>query len=84
MIFGHPVTLAGFQFDRLLVRISDFGGNEILPTEPVPSGEVVVRHALVHQAAWPVVTIGNDRLSRCAEIVYRAVPRSLVLHCAFD
>jgi len=31
-----------------------------------------------------VLTYGADRLSRCAEIIYTAIPRSLKLHCAFD
>jgi len=84
MLFANPAILAGFRFDQLVVRFSDFAGETPLPTDPAPSEEVVVRHALAHQAAWPAVTIGADRLSRCAEIVYRAVPRSLVLHCAFD
>lgn len=83
MAFAHPGLIGGFPLDSLLVRLSDFAGDEKLPADPVPAGEVVVAHHLQHQRAWPAVTIGADRLSRCAEIVYTAVPRSLTLHCAF-
>lgn len=84
MAFARPGLLGGFRFDRLLVRISDFAGDEKLPTDPARPGEVVVARHLPRQHAWPAVTIGNDRLSRCAEIVYQAEPRSLTLNCAFD
>ena len=84
MAFARPGLIGGFPFDQLLVRLSDFAGDEKLPADPVPAGEVVVAHHLERQRAWPAVTIGKDRLSRCAEIVYSAMPRSLTLHCAFQ
>lgn len=83
MAFTHPGLVAGFRFDRLLVRLSDFAGDEKLPSDPARAGEFVVTHHLGRQRAWSAVTIGTDHLSRCAEIVYTAVPRSLTLHCAF-
>jgi hypothetical protein len=55
-----------------------------LPEDSAAPGELVIRHGLPPQHGWAAVTIGADRLSRCAEIVYRAEPRSLTLHCAFD
>jgi hypothetical protein len=82
--FAHGFLLAGFRFDRLLVRISDFGGDARLPADPVDPADVVVTRHLDRQRAWPSVTLGADRLSRCAEIVYTAIPRTLTLHCAFD
>jgi hypothetical protein len=82
--FARPVTLAGFRFDRLLVRTADFGGSERLPVDPVSPDEIVVSHRLPRQEAWPAVTLGADRLARCAEIVFVAEPRSLMLRCAFD
>jgi hypothetical protein len=84
MVFAHPGIAAGFRLDRLLVRLSDFAGDEKLPADPARAGEFVVTHHLDRQRAWPAVTIGADHLSRCAEIVYTAVPRSLTLHCAFE
>ena len=84
MAFAHPGVVAGFPLDQLLVRLSDFAGDEKLPADPAHAGEIVVAHKLDRQRAWPAVTIGIDRLSRCAEIVYAADPRSLTLHCAFQ
>ncbi|MBW8882143.1 MAG: hypothetical protein JF615_12210 [Asticcacaulis sp.] len=84
MAFSRPGKLAGFAVDQLLVRLSDFGGDAKLPADPAQAGEFVIAHRLERQSAWPAVTIGADRLSRCAEIVYSAVPRSLTLRCAFE
>jgi hypothetical protein len=84
MLLGRPVTLAGFRFDRLLVRTADFGGGEQLPADPIAPDEIVVTKRLPRQEAWPAVTIGADRLSRCARITFIAEPRSLTLACAFD
>jgi len=82
--FARPGMLAGFRFDQLQVRISDFAGDEKLPSDPNRTEDIVISHRLSRQHAWPAVTLGADRLSRCAEIVYYAVPRSLTLRCAFD
>jgi len=84
MTFARPSQVAGFPLDQVLVRLSDFAGDTKLPTDPARAGEFVIAHHLERQSAWPAVTIGADRLSRCAEIVYTAVPRSLTLHCAFE
>jgi hypothetical protein len=84
LVFAHPGVLAGFRFDRLTVRIADYAGGEHLPEDAVQPGEVVVRRPIAAQLGWAAVTIGADRLNRCAEIVYRADPRSLTLACAFD
>lgn len=84
MIFARPGFAAGFRLDRMLVRLSDFAGDEKLPADPARAGEFVITHHLGRQRAWPAVTIGADHLSRCAEIVYNAAPRSLTLHCAFE
>jgi hypothetical protein len=82
--FVRPGQLAGFRLDGLLVLISDFPGDEKLPADPSRPDDVVVSRHLERQRAWPAVTIGTDRLSRCADIVYYAVTRSLTLRCAFD
>jgi hypothetical protein len=84
LAFARPDLLAGFRLDPLLVRISDFPGDEKLPADPSRPDDVVISRHLERQRAWPAVTIGADRLSRCADIVYYAVPSSLTLHCAFD
>lgn len=84
VLFAHPATLAGFRFDRLVVRTADFGGSERLPVDPVGADEIVVSKTLPRQEAWPAVTLGTDRLDRCSEIVFAAEPRSLTLRCAFD
>lgn len=82
--FARPATLAGFRFDRLMVRTADFGGHEQLPTETAAADEIVVSQKLPRQEAWPAVTLGADRLARCAEIAFSAEPRTLTLRCAFD
>ena len=82
--FVRPGMLAGFRVDPLLVRISDFSGDEKLPADPSRADDVVVSRHLERQKAWSAVIIGTDHLSRCADIIYYAVPRSLTLHCAFD
>lgn len=84
VVFARPATLAGFRFDRLIVRTADFGGSERLPVDPVGPDEIVVSHRLPRQEAWPAVTLGADRLARCAEIIFVAEPRSLTLRCAFN
>lgn len=84
VIFDRPATLAGFRFDRLMIRTADFGGYEQLPTDPVSANEIVVTRKMQRQEGWPAVTLGADRLGRCAEIAFSAAPRSLTLHCAFD
>ena len=82
--FTRKLSLGGFRFDHLLLRISDFAGDEDLPTDPVDHDDVIIAGHLERQRAWRAVTLGQDRLSRCAEIVYAAVPRTLTLRCAFD
>jgi len=82
--FARPGRLAGFRFDSLLVRISDFAGDEKLPAEPAHADEIVIRHRLSRQEARPIVLVGADRLSRCTELVYQAIPRSLTMRCAFE
>jgi len=84
MAFARPGKIAGFPLDQLLVRLSDFGGDAKLPADPAQAGEFVIAHHLERQSAWPAVTIGADRLSRCGEIVYTAVQHSLTLRCAFE
>lgn len=82
--FARPATLAGFRFDALPVRIADFGGGAALPQDPRRPDEILVSRAVRSQEAWPAVTIGQDRLRACAEIVYTARPRTLTLRCAFS
>lgn len=82
--FARSGTLAGFAFETLIVRLSDFGGADPLPSDPVDPRDIVISHHLARQHAWPAVVIASDRLSRCAELVYAAQPRTLTLHCAFD
>jgi hypothetical protein len=82
--FNSPARLAGFRFDSLLVRTSDFAGSEQLPTERIDPGDVVITRHLQRQQAWPAVTLGVEHLARCAELTYTALPRTLKLRCAFD
>ena len=84
MAFDRPGLLAGFRFDQLLVRFSDFPGDKKLPVDPSRADEVVISKRLPHQQAVAAIALGEDRLSRCAEIVYTAIPRTLTLRCAFD
>jgi hypothetical protein len=84
LVFAHVGALAGFRFGRLTVRTADYAGGEHLPNDIIQPDEVVVRKRVSAQLGWPAVTIGADRLNRCAEIIYRARPRSLTLGCAFD
>lgn len=82
--FDRPPVIAGFRFETLAVRIDDFRGHNPLPADPVAPDEIVVSAYVPpqHGVAW--LTLAADRLSRCAEIVYSANPRSLRLACAFD
>jgi hypothetical protein len=82
--FTRAPQIAGFGFEHLLLRISDFAGDERLPTDPIDPADIVVTHHLDHQRAWPAITLGMDRLGRCAEIAYSAIPRTLTLRCAFE
>jgi hypothetical protein len=82
--FQRPVELAGFRFDHLLLRISDFAGDKPLPKDAVDTREVLIVRRLQPQLAWPAILLGKDRLSRCAEVTYTAAPRTLTLRCAFD
>jgi hypothetical protein len=84
MVFDRPGLLAGFRFDRLLVRTLDFPGHDKLPGEAPSPDEVVVARPLDRQRTWPAVTFGTDLLDRCSDITYSAQPRSLTLRCAFD
>jgi hypothetical protein len=84
MAFRNPGNLAGFRFDALLVRTLDFPSRDALPSDPVAPGDIVVARPIERQRPWPAVTLGTDRLNRCAEIIYTAEPRSLTLRCAFD
>ncbi|QJU57504.1 hypothetical protein HL653_06600 [Sphingomonas sp. AP4-R1] len=81
--FGRVPVIAGFRFPDLLVRTADFRGDNALPAEDMEA-DIVVARVERPQGAQPWVTIGRDRLSRCAEIAYSAAPRSLTLRCAFD
>jgi hypothetical protein len=81
--FGRVPIIAGFRFPDLLVRTADFRGDNALPAEAMEA-DIVVARVERPQGAEPWVTIGGDRLSRCAEIAYSAAPRSLTLRCAFD
>ncbi len=82
--FDRAPLLAGFRFPSVAVRITDFRGDNPLPADPIAADEIVVSAADHPQPAQAWVTLARDRLSRCAEIVYRAVPRTLTLNCAFD
>lgn len=82
--FDRTPLLAGFRFPSVAVRITDFRGDNPLPADPIAADEIVISAADHPQPAQAWVTLARDRLSRCAEIVYRAVPRTLTLNCAFD
>lgn len=84
MRFERPPLIAGFRFALLAVRIADFRGDNPLPRDPVAAGEIVVAGKDHPQPAESWVTLARDRLSACAEIAYRADPRTLTLACAFD
>jgi len=84
LVFTDPPILAGFRFDRIAVRIADFRGRQPLPADEVDPDAIVVAKREPPQQAEPWVTIAADRLVRCAEVTYSAVPRTLTLACAFD
>ncbi|HWI84984.1 MAG TPA: hypothetical protein VNT42_01495, partial [Sphingomonas sp.] len=68
----------------LIVRTADYAANTKLPEDALQPNEIQITHPLSRQRFVPVVTIGLDRLSRCAEMTYTAIPRTLILSCAFD
>jgi hypothetical protein len=80
--FTRTPVAAGFRFPDLLVRTADFRGDNALPEDDLEA-DIVVAHRERPQGAQPWIMIGRDRLSRCAQIVYSAAPRSLTLRCAF-
>lgn len=82
--FARTPVVAGFRFPSLLVRISDFRGDNALPDEALPDADITVAHRERPQAGVPWITVAADRLSRCAEITYTARPRTLRLSCAFE
>lgn len=84
MRFDRPPALAGFRIARVMVRIADFRGDNPLPRDAVPDGEIVVAGKDHPQPALSWVTLARDRLGACVEITYRANPRTLILSCAFD
>jgi len=84
LVFANAPTLAGFRFERLQVRIADFRGRRALPADAVAPDDIVVAKREAPQQAEPWVTIAADRLIRCVEVTYNAVPRTLTLACAFD
>lgn len=79
LAFAGPATILGFPFDRILVR-SDYGRGHAMAEDRPRAGDIVVRARPVGRD-WALVSLGRDRLSRCAEIVYRAEPPSLELDC---
>ncbi|MDB5685619.1 MAG: hypothetical protein JWR77_208 [Rhizorhabdus sp.] len=83
MTFSHTFSLAGFNFDRLPIRIADFAGHHALPMPPAEPGDIVVKRRYPQQAAWPVISIGRDRLDRCSEIIFATHTRALALRCDF-
>ena len=84
LAFDRVPVLAGFRFPSIAVRIADFRGDNPLPVDPADADEIVVTGQDHPQPAQAWVTLARDRLSRCAEIVYRTAPRTLTLACAFD
>ncbi len=80
--FTRPAAIGGFDYSSLPVRTADFAGGEAFPVDPDEPGDIVVRKKVSQQQAWPVVSIGRDRLDRCSEAQYDAVARQLALRCA--
>ena len=82
--FARPAEIAGFRFDTIAVRMSDFGGREVFPVPDAAPGDIVVKRRVPRQEAWPVVLVARDRLDRCAEIRFDAIARRMTLRCVFD
>lgn len=80
--FTRPAAIGGFDYSGLPVRTADFAGGEAFPVDPDEPGDIVVRKMVRQQEAWPVVSIGRDRLDRCSEAQYDAVARQLTLRCS--
>lgn len=80
---ARPALVAGFGIASLPVRIADYRGSTALPAEPARAGDIAVRRRVPRQREWPLVTLGRDRLSACAEIRLDLVTRALTLRCAF-
>ena len=80
----RPADLAGFNFERLLVRTADFAGKYTFPSDPDNSEEndIVVKKKVRQQDPWPVVLIGSDRLDACSEARYDTIASTLTLRCA--
>ena len=80
----RPANLAGFRFERLLVRTADFAGKYTFPSDPDDSedNDIIVKKKVRQQDPWPVVLIGGDRLDACSEARYDTIARTLTLRCA--
>ena len=78
----RPADIAGFRFERLLVRTADFAGKYAFPADPDEPDDIVVRKKTRQQDAWPVILIGRDRLDACSEARYDTIARTLSLRCA--
>lgn len=80
--FTRPAAIGGFDYASLPVRTADFGGTETFPVDPDETDDIVVKRKVSGQQAWPVVSIGRDRLDRCGEAIYDGLTRQLTLRCA--
>ncbi|MCZ4341070.1 hypothetical protein O4H52_05620 [Sphingomonadaceae bacterium G21617-S1] len=80
--FARPAAIGTFDYSSLPVRTADFAGGEAFPVDPGEPDDIVVRKKIRQQQAWPVVSIGRDRLDRCSEAQYDVLARQLTLRCA--
>ena len=80
---ARPANVAGFAFDSLQVRISDFGGRYDFKTDDALPDDIVVKRRISPQEAWPLVLIGRDRLDRCGELRFDIATKIMTLACAF-
>jgi hypothetical protein len=81
MRLARPAALAGFRFDRLVVRTSDNRGDLALPADPdADPGEILVTGAS-RQRAYYALTIGMDRLAQCSSLVWDNRGGTLTLNC---
>lgn len=82
MRFARPVSLIGFQLDRLLIRTSDYKGSYVLPSDQsADPDEIIVTGSRSKSPAAFRMTVGADRLASCSSLTYRKHLRELTLNC---
>lgn len=81
VVFARPVDVAGVQVSRAATRVFDWSGKTDIPDADLAPGEAVVKSNAGRQRQWAKLTLGNDVLAACAEIIWHREPLRMELIC---